>query len=59
MYDYVWLGYGLRIITPAGTCFMQGDEASDLYDELEEIDSDEVLEMVLSEYELVCDAEST
>lgn len=56
-YDYEWLGYGLRITTPAGTCFIQGEEAGDLYDELEAIETEAVLEMVLSEYELVCEPE--
>jgi len=54
-YDYNWFGYGLEIITPMGTCFLQGDEASELYDQLEIIDNDDILCLVLSEYEDVCE----
>lgn len=55
MYDYEWLGYGLEITTPAGTCFLQGEEADELHDRLEAIESAEVLEAVLSDYEHVCE----
>lgn len=54
-YEYEWQGIGLLITTPAGTRFLQGDEASELYDELETIESDELLASVLSEYESVCE----
>jgi len=50
MYDYEWLGYGLLLRLPNGTVFMQGDEASELYDQLESITDEATLEMVLSEY---------
>jgi hypothetical protein len=31
-YSYEWLGYGLEITGPEGSCFMQGDEASQLHE---------------------------
>ena len=49
-YSYEWLGYGLEISGPEGSCFLQGDEASQLHDELEAIEDDETLQLVLSEY---------
>lgn len=53
MYEYEWLGYGMTISGPEGEVFMQGDEASELYDQLEAIEDDEVLQAVLSEYATV------
>lgn len=57
MYDYDWLGYGLLIKTPAGTCCLQGDEASLLLDELEACPDEECLELILSEYDHACEEE--
>lgn len=55
-YSYEWLGYGLLITDGAGgECFLQGDEASQLHDELEAIEDDETLQIVLSEYSVVMD----
>jgi hypothetical protein len=51
MYEYTWHGYALTIYTPNGEVFFQGDEASELYDLLEAIDTDEDLASVLSQYE--------
>ena len=56
MYSYDWLGYGLEITTPNGTCFLQGDEASELYDTLESCETDESVALVLSAYDDVCDS---
>ena len=53
MYEYEWLGYGLEITGPEGSCFLQGDEASELHDQLEAITDDETLQAVLSEYSVV------
>ena len=49
-YDYDWLGYGLILHLPEGTVFLQGDEAAELYDELDQITDQAVLGAVLSEY---------
>ena len=51
MYDYDWDGLGLTIYTPSGTIYMQGEEGSNFYDELELLETDAELEQVLSEYE--------
>ena len=55
MYDYDWLGHGLEISTPTGSLFLQGDEASALYDELEACSTAEQVEAILCEYEGACD----
>lgn len=56
MYDYDWHNYGaLTITTPAGTCFLQGEEASELYDKLEACENQEQVDMILSAYEHVCE----
>jgi len=54
MYGYNWESFGLEITTPAGTCFLQGDEASELYDTLENAETDQDVENILSDYEIVC-----
>jgi hypothetical protein len=56
-YSYEWLGYGLEITGPEGSCFMQGDEASQLHDELEAIEDDETLQIVLGEYSVVMEGD--
>lgn len=57
MYDYDWLGYGLVITWPGGSVFMQGDEASELYDQLEACTEDEQVQLLLSGYEDCCEQE--
>ena len=52
-YDYDWLGYGLILHLPEGTVFLQGDEAAELYDELERINDPAVLAAVLVEYSVL------
>jgi hypothetical protein len=53
MWDYDWLGYGLTITAPCGKdIFLQGEEASDLYDRLEAMSPEEV-QMELSEYDVL------
>ena len=42
------------IYTPAGEAFIQGQEGSDLFDQLEEM-TEEELEMFLFEYEHICE----
>ena len=55
MYDYNWESFGLLIKTPAGTCFLQGEEADVLYDTLENAETDQDVENILSDYETVCE----
>lgn len=50
MLDYDWLGYGLLLKFPHGTVFLQGDDASSLYDELEACESQEDVEMLAGGY---------
>ena len=53
-YDYDWNGLGLMIYTPSGEAFIQGQEGSDLFDELEGM-TEEQIEAFLSEYEHICE----
>jgi hypothetical protein len=48
--DYDWLGYGLRITWDGGDLFMQGEEASELHDQLEACETQEEVDLILSEY---------
>ncbi len=48
--DYNWLGCGMTLTCDGQEIFLQGDEASELYDELESIDNDEILENAISQY---------
>jgi len=50
MCDYEWLGYGLLLKFGHGTVFMQGDEASELYDQLEECQSQEQIDLLIGDY---------
>jgi hypothetical protein len=50
MADYDWLGYGLLLKFDNGTVFMQGDEASDLYDQLEACGTGEEIDLILGDY---------
>ena len=54
-FNYDWQGTGLLIQTPAGECYLQGEEGSELHDELELIEDWETVVIVLSQYEGVCD----
>ena len=49
-YGYEWLGYGLEIETPNGSIFLQGEEASELHDQLEACQTDEEIELILCDY---------
>lgn len=53
-YDYEWDGVGLTITTPAGEAYIQGEDASELHDKLEELSADQ-LEILLAEYEHICE----
>lgn len=56
MWDYDWLGYGLTITSPCGKeFFLQGDEASELYDQLEACTTDKQTQAILSQYEVLCE----
>ena len=48
--DYDWLGYGLLLKFDTGTVFLQGDEAGELYDQLEECATSEELELLMGDY---------
>lgn len=54
IWNYRWLGYGLEIETPSGSCFMQGDEANKLYDQLEACATWAQTMLILSAYTEVC-----
>ena len=54
-YDYDWDKIGLTIFTPYGDCYLQGEEADELYDELEAIETDEQIVAILSEYDHICE----
>lgn len=54
-YSYEWDGIGLTITTPAGTVYVQGEEGSEIHDQLEELDTDEQVADFLAEYEHVCE----
>ena len=54
-YDYVWDGIGITISTPYGDCYLQGEEANELYDELEAVETDEQIATILSEYDHICE----
>lgn len=54
MWYYEWLGYGLVIYSPDGKeIFLQGDEASQLHDELEACSSSDEFQNRLSEYSVL------
>lgn len=48
--DYDWLGYGLLLKFAHGTVFLQGDEASELHDQLEACTTDEQLGLLMGDY---------
>ena len=53
-YDYNWQGYGLTLQFPNGKdAFLQGEEASELHDQLESCETKEQVEMIISEYEVL------
>ena len=54
-YTYDWQGYGLEITTPYGMCYLQGDDANNVYDELENLKTDEQIAAYLSNYDDVCE----
>ena len=55
MYDYEWLGYGLVLKLGGGEVFLQGEEASELHDQLEACGTEAELEALLGEYEVLCE----
>ena len=48
--DYDWLGYGLLLKFDHGTVFLQGDEASELHDQLEACEDEEQIGLILGDY---------
>jgi len=56
MWEYEWLGYGLTITSPCGKdFFMQGDEASELHDRLEACSTDQEVQDILCDYDVLLD----
>lgn len=55
--DYDWLGYGLLLKFDHGTVFLQGDEASELHDQLEACDSQEKIDLLLDQYSELAEEE--
>jgi hypothetical protein len=55
--DYDWVGYGLVLRFDHGTVWLQGDEASELYDQLGECESSEQVELLLDEYSELAEEE--
>lgn len=54
MWSYEWLGYGMTVTAPCGKdFFMQGEEASELYDQLEACSTDEEVQAILSQYDVL------
>ena len=53
-YDYSEDRYGLTLHFPNGkTTFLQGDDASELQDQLEACETQEQIDMIISEYEVL------
>ena len=51
---YEWQGIGLKIVFPCGgDVFIQGEEGSELHDQLEACENDEQVEAILSEYSVL------
>ena len=55
MYSYEWFGYGMEITNEetGRSCFLQGEEASELYDQLESARTDRAVQRILSEYSVL------
>ena len=56
-YVYEWVGIGL-LITDFETgrdAFLQGEEGSELYDDLEDCETEELVQLLLSEYSVLFD----
>lgn len=50
MADYDWCGFGLTLTFDKGTVWLQGDEASELYDELEACETEEQQQLLMDDY---------
>ena len=56
-YVYEWVGIGL-LITDFETgrdVFIQGEEGSDLHDDLEDLETEELVQLLLSDYSVLFD----
>jgi hypothetical protein len=59
MYSYIWLRYGaIELLKmgangPESIAFLQGEEASQLYDELDGCENDEQVDWLISQYDYV------
>lgn len=55
-YDYNWHGYALTLHFPDGkTAFLQGEESAELYDTLEACKTQEQVEAIIEEYDLIAE----
>lgn len=58
-WDYDWQGHGLLITAPDGrTCWLQGDEASELHDQLEAAKNQKQVNLLLDAYDDVCESQT-
>jgi len=58
-YEYEWVGIGLLItdIATGQDVFIQGEDGSELHDELEDCETDEQVQFILSEYSVLFEIE--
>ncbi len=55
-FDWEYQGFGGTITAPDGrTCWLQGEEAVALEDQIEACETSEQIEAILSEYDHVCE----
>jgi hypothetical protein len=54
-YDYDYCGFGMTLYFPQTeeTVWIQGHEADELMDELENCDSQEMIDVIISQYEVL------
>ncbi len=58
MYGYEWDGMGVILYDDSGrSCYIQGEEGSDLFDKIDQIEDDEMIQSLLSEYDHVMEKE--
>lgn len=56
MWDWNYKGFGGTITAPDGrTCWLQGEEAAALDDQVEAAETSEQIETILSAYDHVCE----
>lgn len=54
LWSYDWDGYGMEIEGPNGfSVYLQGDEASDLYDALDQCETEDQQQIILDQYSVL------